>query len=64
MTIQDVKKLAEAKVGETAQVEFSKFDRLTVSEDPYMVFSTCCNRFFYFFSVAPGIKYNRILFLA
>ena len=29
MAIQDVKKLAEAKVGETVQVEFSKFDRTT-----------------------------------
>ena len=29
MAIQDVKKLAEAKLGETVQVEFSKFDKTT-----------------------------------
>ena len=29
MAIQDIKKQAEAKVGETVQVELSKFERTT-----------------------------------
>ena len=61
--MKDVKKLSEAKVGETVQVEFSKFDRATWMYRKTLFLVPAAIDVF-IFSVAPGTKYNRILFLA